>query len=134
MAMLILVTCGAVFLFGLVQWARSGAVLWDIFRLAENSRDPKARQDAAERMKSMESMMERLLRSSFRVLGTLAVMVWLFVVVIVIVDALGLGWLDGMSFQANRLFGNPSVRAAGSRPPSGRGGTLQLLGSGLTGK
>jgi xanthine/uracil/vitamin C permease (AzgA family) len=134
MAMLILVTCGAIFLFGLVQWARSGAVLWDIFRLAESSRDPKAWQDAAERMRSMESAMERLLRSSFRVLVTLAVVVWLFVVVVVIVDALGLGWLDGMSFQANRLFGNPSVRAAGNRPQLGRERTLQLLGSGLTRK
>jgi xanthine/uracil/vitamin C permease (AzgA family) len=131
MTMLVLAACGAVFLFGLVQWARSGAVLWDIFRLVRSTQTLKEKQAAAERVKNMESLMERLLRSSFRVLGALAAIVWLFVVASVIVDALGLDWLDNVSFQTHRLFGDPTVRAAGNRSQIGRGGTLQLLGSGL---
>ncbi|MDR3230550.1 MAG: hypothetical protein LBT65_03850 [Synergistaceae bacterium] len=147
MAELILVVCGITFLFGLVQWARGGAILWDVVWFArrisggaENDADgdadekkEAARIRAAKALREMERMVDGLLRSSFRILGVLALCVWLFVAVSVIVDVLGLDWLDNLSFRANRLWGDPTVRAGyGARTGGGsRSDALRSLGSGL---
>ena len=134
---------GALFLFGLVQWARSGAILWDIRHLLKNhpveefvvrrretpaprmgidgdapivvERDDESRKrDFVRRsMREMESLFDGLLRSSFRVLGVLALCVWLFVMLSVALDVLELDWMDRLSFTANRILGNPIVRARG---------------------
>ncbi|MDR3265222.1 MAG: hypothetical protein LBT15_04325 [Synergistaceae bacterium] len=148
MAELILVICGAVFLFGLVQWARGGAILWDIVRFsrrrpgggkngaADTDEEKKAAEiRSAKAMRDMERMVDGLLRSSFRVLGVLALFVWLFVAASVVIDALGLDWLDNLSFRANRLWGDPTVRSGyatqSGGAPRGNGNILRSLGSGL---
>ncbi|MDR1873481.1 MAG: hypothetical protein LBQ90_00500 [Synergistaceae bacterium] len=150
MAELILVACVMAFLFGLVQWARGGAVLWDVIRLSRRKTVPdesgsekteEERQKAAARarrmLRDLENLTDRLLRSSFRVLGILALCVWLFVVVSVVVDVLGLDWLDNLSFRANRLWGDPYMRATynDSQSRGAQGGTrgtiLRSISSGL---
>jgi xanthine/uracil/vitamin C permease (AzgA family) len=130
MAMLIFAGFVLVFLFGLVQWARSGAVLWDILRLNQSrpargvivtAENQEADARSITALRNMESVMDGLLRSSFRVLGVLALGVWLFVIASVIIDALGLDWLDSLSFQANRFWGSPATRSSyGATHRSGR--------------
>ena len=123
----LLVIAGVVFLLGLVQWARSGAILWDVHRLLHHGAPPDA-EDKEERLRgetrkeslkksvqSMEMTMDGLLRSSFKLLGILALCVWIFVVFSVIADMMGLDWLDRLSFSANRVLGSPTVRAS-NRP------------------
>ena len=132
-----------VFLIGLVQWARSGAVLWDIHRLTKHGRptaeDPgetKAgeKETLQKSIQRMEVTMDGLLRSSLKVLGVLALCVWVFVMITVVVDMLGLDWLDRLSFSANRMIGSPTVRAGSNRAGGGssaRGDTLRSMGSGV---
>jgi hypothetical protein len=139
MAGLILVVCAAVFLFGLVQWARGGATLWEVFHLVrnkpENAKDTDEEKRAAEIrtkmvIRDLETMTDSLLRSSFRVLGFLALAVWLFVIASVIIDAMGLDWLDGLSFQSNRLWGDPYARSNNNTRKQGvyRGNLFQSFG------
>jgi hypothetical protein len=137
---LILLVCAVVFLFGLVQWARCGATLWEFVRLSRsqpgNAEDDEEAKRTATKQKNrilsdLEHVADSLLRSSFRILSVLALTVWLFVVVSVIIDALGLDWLDSLSFRANRLWGDPTVRSERNNRNSngGRGSTLQSLGT-----
>jgi hypothetical protein len=134
----LLVIVSVVFLFGLVQWARGGAGLWDIHRLLRHGPPPNAAgtketdQDAGESLQksiqSMERMTDGLLRSSFKVMGILALGVWIFVVITVIVDMLGLDWLDrASSYSSNRVVGNPQARSTQRR--SGFGGAVNNRGS-----
>ena len=125
----LLVTACLVFLFGLIQWARSGALLLDIHRLLRYGSAPNAEDGAAntfrerdgkkeslrQAIQSMEMTMDGLLRSSFKLLGILALCVWIFVVFSVVSDMMGLDWLDRLTFSANRVLGNPTVRASGNR-------------------
>ena len=123
----LLVIAVIVFLFGLVQWAKSGAVLWDIheltkYRYASPDAEDTIETDRHERtdrreplqktIQSMETTMDGLLRSSFKALGALAICVWIFVMFSLVVDMLGFNWLDRLSFNANRLIGNPTVRGS----------------------
>jgi hypothetical protein len=146
MAGLILIAFGVFFLFGLVQWARSGAVLWDIVRLSRRRTDNGGEKTAEERqaskartgkaLREMEKLTDSLLRSSFRVLGVLALCVWLFIIASVVIDAMGLDWLDNLSFRAASLWGDPFTRSGYvTQPRNAPGGTqgnvLRSLGSGL---
>ena len=145
MWILLIVVC-VVFLLGLLQWARSGAILWDIHLLMKRGQpadeaDLDARERAAAResaresrqrtIRNMEAMMDGFLRSSLRILGLLAICVWAFVIFSVIVDALGLNWLDRVSFSAHRAWSGPTTRAFSRSTPNFRNDTLRSLGSGV---
>ena len=136
----LLVIGGLVFLFGLVQWARSGALLWDVHRLLHHGptpdteemeeklgRETRKNESLKQSVQSMEMTMDGLLRSSFKMLGILALCVWIFVVLSVVTDMMGLDWLDRLSFSANRILGNPTVRAANR--PAGYNSNTILRGS-----
>jgi xanthine/uracil/vitamin C permease (AzgA family) len=142
---ILLAVVGIVFLFGLIQWARSGAVLWDIHEIlkhrhgvspAATEKERQSEKEALQKsIKHLETTMDGFLRSSFKILGALALCVWVFVVFTVVVDMLGLNWLDRMGyFSSNRITGNPSVRSApgrftpsntANRGSGGRGSVLQ---------
>ena len=149
----LLAIVGVIFLIGLVQWARSGAILWDIHQLLKHrhslSTDTTATTEMDRREKlspgetlqksiqHMEITMESFLRSSIKVLSVLALCVWIFVMISVVVDMLGLDWLDRLSFSTNRLIGSPTARANRSAfnynraGGASRGNTLRGIGSGL---
>ena len=148
--MILLVIVVVVFLFGLFQWARSGAVFWDMHLLLKRGGGPSDpadltemdRRESARRKEVMDSTIQRMetsmdgfLRSSFKVLGVLALCVWMFVTFSLIVDALGLSWLDRLSFSANRVMGSPVVRGRTSSSSSfttgGRGDTFRSMGAGF---
>ncbi|MDR1732301.1 MAG: hypothetical protein LBR61_09455 [Synergistaceae bacterium] len=145
MAELILVTVALFFVFGLVQWARGGAALWDVIRLSrfkpavdeEKDEEDRQKEEARRRstLREMERLTDRMLRSSFKVLGILALCIWFFVVASVIIDALGLDWLDSLSFQANRIWGDPATRATSNTSQtsnsSNRTNILRSIRSGL---
>ena len=103
MLTLIVLICVVLFLFGLVQWARGGAVLWEVFRTSKTDRDSAH--------KELESMADELLKSSFRIVGVLGLCVLAFIMVTIVIDLLQLDWLDKLSFRANRFWGNPAARS-----------------------
>ena len=136
----LLIIAGIVFLFGLVQWARSGALLWDIHRLMHHGstsaadgmeggikEEARRKESLKQSIQKMEITMDGLLRSSFKLLGVLALCVWIFVMISVVADMAGLDWLDRLSFSANRILGNPTVRA--SNRPAGYNSNTTLRGN-----
>ena len=144
----LLAIIGIVFLLGLVQWARSGAVLWDIHlfkqygqQADEDTEEADARgrvmgresaRDSRQRtIQNMEAMMDEFLRSSLKILGALAICVWLFIMFTVVVDMLGLNWLDRVSFSAHRVWGGPTTRAFTRSHSNFRNDTVRSLGSGV---
>ena len=155
----LLVAGGIVFLFGLVQWARSGALLWDIHRLlkpglqsgtADTARTAMDRKEIAREKESlqksiqkMESMMDSLLKSSFQAMAVLGLLVWLLVAAVVVMDMFNLDWRDRLAFfspnRSNRVVGSPAARAgfnSGSPARNATGNrsrteTLRQLGSNI---
>lgn len=97
----------SVFLIGLLQWARSGASLWRIrtLRRSERHLDRKERERAEGEIRQLERATDRALRTSFKVLGVLAVLMWAFLGATIVFDLLGLGWTDRVSIRA-RMFWN----------------------------
>ena len=149
---LVISVVGIVFLFGLVQWARSGAVLWDIYELLKRRHSPSsdtADMEADERHESahkenvqksiqrMEVTMDGLLRSSVKVLGAVAICVWIFVAFSFVMDMFGLDWMDRFYLSSHRVVGNPAVRSgtgAGRGTPvrgDARGDRLREMGAGF---
>jgi len=146
---LLLVAGGIVFLFGLLQWARSGALLWDIHQLLKFSQPSSTAQTEMDRkevarekeslqktVQNMERSMDVFLKSSLKILGILALCVWIFVVAVVVMDMLNLDWLDMHGFSSNRVLGAPSARSSfnsGSTGSAGRDRSTMLrhLGSGI---
>ena len=142
----VIVIAGIVFVFGLVQWARSGAILLDIHRLLKDGlsqdaadsdtivlqSEPKQKASQKELLhrsiQRMEMTTDGLLRSSFKVLGILALGMWIFIIASVLVDMLGLDWMGRLSFSANRVIGSPTARSA--RP--GLSNAINNRGSGAT--
>jgi len=145
MLAILIVIVGVIFLFGLVQWARSGALLWGIYELlhghpssgaaeAEKPHQDTRKEEIQKSIRHMELTMDSLLRSSVKVLGFLAICVWLFVAFSFITDMLDLYWTDRIS-SPNRAIGNPAARSAGnvnrSAPARGnvRNDRMRELGS-----
>ncbi|NLL37161.1 MAG: hypothetical protein GX256_06530 [Fretibacterium sp.] len=132
------IVCALVFIFGLIQWARGGAVLWDIFRIQETN-DPASPSSAArraDRIRDMEKASDVLVRSSFRAIGVLALVTWLFLSLVLLFDSMDLDLMDRLSYKVRSIWGNPVVRAGGTSTTGDRLGnrrqdTFKSLGSGL---
>jgi len=119
MSTVLIIIGGIIFLFGLVQWARSGALLLDIYELMRSSSSPATddgtqKENISKSIKRMEGSMDTLMRSSIRVLGAVAICVWLFVAASFVMDIFGFDWMDRLtSVSSNRIAGNPAVRSTG---------------------
>ena len=157
----LMIIIGIVFLFGLVQWARSGSALLEIHKLTKHGNalpvtgaggNEAAGLEAVQKsIQSMEMTTDGLLKSSFKILGVLAICLWAFVTFSLVADSIGFSWQDRFGFSDNRtvgVVGNPMIRATGSgtgfnfggatRGGGGGGGqartrneTLRFMGSGL---
>lgn len=99
----------ALFLFGLVQWARGGALLWGLLRLKRNrhASDSHTRIQEEAEIHKAEKATDHFLRSSFKVIGLLAVAMWLFLGLTVLLDLMGINWLDRISSRARTFWGSP---------------------------
>ena len=96
---------GVVFMFGLVQWARSGVLIWGIRHILKRDISTFEKEYL---VRSMETQMDGLLKSSFKLLGILGLCVWIFVIAAVFMDT---DW-SNIIVSANRVIGNPAARAS----------------------
>ncbi|MBQ6113449.1 MAG: hypothetical protein IJL10_04200, partial [Synergistaceae bacterium] len=81
-----------IFLAGLYQWALGGASLWQIFRIRRGEKEMSSEEKkAAEReVKQLEESADRTISSSLRIIAVLAVLVWLFLGVTMILEIFGI--------------------------------------------
>lgn len=126
----------ALFLFGLVQWARGGAALWSILRFKRRSQSADTVERAQEyaELRKAEKETDRFLRSSFKVIGILAVVMWLFLGITVLLDFLNIDWLDRLSTRARTFWGSPVYNRAPittTHTPTKRNNILRSLGENL---
>ena len=102
-----------VFIFGLLNWAQSGATLWQIFRLKWKNRfrrlRPLEREDLENEIKNLERSTDRYLLASLRIICMLAVLTWVFLAVTVVLRSMGINWLDNVSAQARSYWSGVSL-------------------------
>ena len=81
-----------VFLLGLVQWARSGAGIWRIrsIRRSEGTLSTAEKREAEAEVQRLERSTDRLLLMSLKLVGVVALLVWVVLGVSMVIDALGL--------------------------------------------
>ena len=135
MVILLIIVGVAVFLFGLIQWARGGAALWSLLRLQRDAQpsNPLRRARESAEIRSAEKMTDQLLRSSFKVLGILAVGMWLFLGVTVLLDLLGIDWVSRISARAQTFWGSPVYNSTPvtTQSPARRGDIMKSLRNSL---
>lgn len=125
----------AVFIMGLVQWARSGAGIWRILSLQRKEEkgdlSGDERKKAEEEVHRLERATDRTLLISFKLIGIMALIVWLVLGASILIQALGLSdWLNDLSMRANRYWssGMPDRGSHSSQP---RRDMLRNIGAGL---
>ena len=118
-----------IFLFGLYQWALSGANLWQIFRIRRGekgmSRDEK--KDAEREVKKLEEAADRTISASLRIIAFLAVFVWLFLGVTMILELFGINWVSSMYSRAKTYWSAPGMQSQQSTQT--RNDTLRNMGN-----
>ena len=118
-----------IFLFGLYQWALSGANLWQIFRIRRGekgmSRDEK--KDAEREVKKLEEAADRTISASLRIIAFLAVFVWLFLGVTMILEFFGINWVSSMYSRAKTYWSAPGMQTQQSTQT--RNDTLRNMGN-----
>ena len=118
-----------IFLFGLYQWALSGASLWQIFRIRRGekgmSRDEK--KEAEREVKKLEEAADRTISASLRIVAFLAVFVWLFLGVTMILELFGINWVSSMYSRAKSYWTAPGMQTQQSSQT--RNDTLRNMGN-----
>ena len=118
-----------IFLFGLYQWALSGANLWQIFRIRRGekgmSRDEK--KEAEREVKKLEEAADRTISASLRIIAFLAVFVWLFLGVTMILELFGINWVSSMYSRAKSYWTAPGMQTQQSTQT--RNDTLRNMGN-----
>ena len=133
--MVILLIIVGVAVFGLIQWARGGAALWFLLRLKKDAQPSNPLRQAREsaEIRNAEKMTDQLLRSSFRVLGILAIGMWLFLGVTVLLDLLGIDWVSRISARAQTFWGSPAYNGTPVtiQSPARRGDIMKSIRNSL---
>lgn len=95
-----------VFLIGLYQWALGGASLWQIFsiRRGEKGMTRDEKKEAELEVKKLEQSADRTISASLRIIAILAVLVWLFLGVTMILEMFGINWLSSLSTHAKSYW------------------------------
>ncbi|MBR1671577.1 MAG: hypothetical protein IJ702_01485 [Fretibacterium sp.] len=126
-----------VFLLGLLQWARSGAGIWQIFTLRRRERalSGEEREKAKGEIRRLERSSDRALLASFRMLGFLALGIWVVLLVIMVINFLGMGnWMDNhlntLSLRA-RSYWNTGLPDNGPQSTPERQNILRNMGVNL---
>ena len=129
MGLLFAFIAATIFLFGLYQWALSGANLWQIFRIRRGekgmSRDEK--KDAEREVKKLEEAADRTISASLRIIAILAVFVWLFLGVTMILEFFGINWVSSMYSRAKSYWVAPGMQSQQSTQT--RNDTLRNMGN-----
>ena len=120
------------FLLGLYQWAQGGASLWQIFRLKRNEKNlsREERKEAEDEIKKLERAADRTISASFRIIAVLAVIVWLFFGITMILDMFGINWLSSFTTRAKKYWAQPGAEYNQINTPS-RNDMLRNMGNSL---
>ncbi|MBQ9420123.1 MAG: hypothetical protein IJU31_07100 [Synergistaceae bacterium] len=120
-----------VFLLGLYQWAQGGASLWRIFRLRreEKNLSREERRAAEDEIKQLERTADRTISASFRIIAVLAVLVWIFLGVTMILEMFGINWVSTFSTRARTYWSQPGVESQINTPS--RNDMLRNMGNSL---
>ena len=130
-----------VFLAGLYQWAQSGATLWKIFAIKrkESSLSRDEIRAAEKEVQKLEKAADRTITASFKIIAALAVIVWLFFGVTMLLDMFGINWISTLSSKAKVYWTNTSVTSvttdshskSSKAPAPNRNERLKSMSSGL---
>ncbi|MBQ9903322.1 MAG: hypothetical protein IJM47_00900 [Synergistaceae bacterium] len=118
-----------IFVIGLYQWALGGASLWRIFRIRRGEKDMTGDEKrAAEReVKQLEESADRTISASLKITVALAVLVWLFLGVTMILEMFGINWVSSMYSRAKSYWVSPSSESRIST--QNRNETLRNMGN-----
>ena len=130
-----------VFLAGLYQWAQSGATLWKIFAIKrkESSLSRDEIRAAEREVQKLEKAADRTITASFKIIAALAVIVWLFFGVTMLLDMFGINWISTLSSKAKVYWTNTNVTSvttdshskSSKAPAPSRNERLKSMSSGL---
>ncbi len=95
-----------IFLFGLYQWARGGATLWQIFQLkrSEKGLSRDERKKLENQVQQLERATDSILRTSFRLVAFLAVFLWAVLGVTIVLDMMGIDWVGRLTTKAQQYW------------------------------
>ena len=121
-----------VFLFGLYQWASGGAALWRIFTLRKMEKDlpSEERMQAEREVKQLEANADRAVSASFRIIAGLAVAVWIFLGVQMILELFGVNMIGSITSTARQYWSQPQVQNT-NNPTQMRNDMLRNMGNNL---
>lgn len=133
MAVLFAFIAATVFLIGLYQWAQGGASLWRIFTLRRHEKDLTRAEkvDAEREVKQLEQTADRTISASFRIIAVLAVFLWVFLGVTMLLELFGINWISYVSTQAKTYWSNPAVTSTTPNLNQSRNDTLRNMGNNL---
>ena len=122
----------SVFLLGLYQWALGGASLWRIFTLRKMEKDLPAeeRKQAEREVKQLEQSADRTISASLRIITVLAVLVWVFLGMQMILELFGVNMIGSISSTARTYWSQPTVQNSHS-PTQMRNDMLRNMGNNL---
>ncbi|MBQ9575164.1 MAG: hypothetical protein IJR27_07805 [Synergistaceae bacterium] len=100
-----------IFLIGLYQWALGGASLWRIFNIRRMEKDftGEEKQKAEREVKQLEESADRSISASLRITVILAVLVWLFLGVTMILEMFGINWVSSAYVRAKSYWSAPGM-------------------------
>lgn len=132
MAVLLGFIGSTIFLLGLYQWAQGGASLWKIFSIRRNekglTREEKAQ--AENEVKELERTADRTLNASFRIIAFLALFVWVFLGLTMILELFGINWISYVSSRARAYWSQPSISSSQTQTQQ-RNDMLRNMGNNL---
>ena len=122
----------SVFLLGLYQWALGGASLWRIFTLRKMEKDLPAeeRRQAEREVQQLEKSADRTISASLRIIAVLAVLVWVFLGMQMILELFGVNMIGSISSTARTYWSQPGVQNTQS-PTQMRNDMLRNMGNNL---
>lgn len=131
MMVLLAFVAATIFLLGLYQWAQGGASLWRIFKLRRDERGQTREEKArAEReIRELERNADRTISASFRIIAMLAVFVWLFLGVSVVLRMFGVDLVGRLTTHARAYWSQPAVNS--NSPTQQRNDMLRNMGNNL---
>ena len=120
-----------IFLLGLFQWAQGGASLWRIFSMRRKEKEltRAERVQAENEVKQLEQAADRTISASFRIIAVLAVLVWIFFGVTLILELFGINWVSSLSARAKSYWAQPGVSSQQATP--NRNEMLRNMGNNL---
>ena len=133
MGILLAFIAATIFLIGLYQWAQGGASLWQIFRLKrrENELTRAEREEAEREVKQLERTADRTISASFRIIAVLAVMMWLFLGITMLLELFGINWMSYVASTAKQYWSNPAATTTNQSNTQARQDMLRNMGSSL---